>query len=152
MNEMNGTTICIQDRTAVFFRVPLFPARLIEILRRRRCGEDERELWQWLDEGLALALQGMDPDEQQLAVKVGHMREVELFCAIAAREPEVLFGTWYWLWRHVGSDPAYWIFPSYPDDDTDVRYLESYLDKDALAEDWPELLSAAEICAAAHAA
>jgi len=151
MENMDGTTICIQDKTAVFFRVPLFPARLIELLRRRRCGEEKRELWELLDDGLELALQGKDPEESQLALKSGHMREVELFCAIAAREPEVLFGTWFWLWKDVGSNPAYWIFPSYPDDDADVEYLESFLDKEALAEDWPELLSTAEACVRAHA-
>ena len=143
MDQMDGS-ICIQDKTAFFFKVPVFAARLLEIYRRRRCG-DERELWNWIDEGLALALGIKEPAEQQLALSLSHMREVELFCAIAAHAPETFFGPWYWLWEHVGSDPAYWIFPDYSDaDEPDGQYIESYLDKDALVDDWADLLATAE--------
>jgi len=150
MDQMDGT-ICIQDKTAIFFKVPVFPVRLIEIYRRRRCG-DERPLWKWLDEGLELALHAKDPAEQQLALSLSHTREIELFCAIAAHSPEIFFGPWHWLWKQVGGDPAYWIFPSYTEEDElNERHPEPFLDKEALADSWPELLTAAEIRANAHA-
>lgn len=149
MDQMDGT-ICINDRTAIFFKVPLFPARLIAIYRLRRSG-DERELWEWLDEGLELALQPKGAEEQ-LALTLGQMREIDLFCALAANAPDELSGIWYWLWRKIGSDENYWIFPSFVDNgELESEYLEPFLDKDALAADWSALLSAAELRANAHA-
>lgn len=151
MEQMDGT-ICIQDKTAIFFKVPLFPARLIAIYRRRRSG-DERPLWKWLDEGLALALEDKEPEEQRLELTSSYMREIALFCALAACAPEEFSGIWYWLWQNVGSDENYWIFPSFvEDDELECQCPEPYLNQEALADDWPELLSAAQIRANAHVA
>lgn len=149
MQQQDSTKVTGRDK-AVFFKVQIFPDRLAAIYQRRRNG-DQRPLAQWLDDGLELALQGKEPKEQRQVVESGHMREIELFCALVARGPDALFGIWYWLWRRVGSDPNFWLFPSYTEDDElNERHPEPFLDKDALSDAWGELLSAAEIRANAR--
>lgn len=139
MQQQESTTVSERD-PAIFFKLPIYPDRLSEIYQFRKRG-DPRSLAQLVDEGLELALQGKRPEDFHLS----RLREIDLFCALAAHAPEAFSGTWFFIWKQVGGDERYWVFPSYTqDDDLDVLNYEPFLYKEALDDDWDKLLREAE--------